>query len=204
MNISFLITSTDRTSVSVDEETETQTVSNFSTLLPLKVGNEWIYKYKNNSAGTEGSLSWKIIERRDLVNQSVYLLKQTLAVTGLNKTLIVSSKSGGIYVHGVINSTGFKTTYSSPRPLLIFPIEIRASFINWEGLKYVLKAEGKWVSTDAGTFKTLKYHVYRNDIEVGTWFWIKSIGPANMIANNLDPNSTKSGGISTLSYFQIN
>ena len=204
VNISFLITCTDRTPVSVDEDTETQTVSNFSTLLPLKVGNEWIYKYKNNSAGSAGSLSWKIIERRDLVNQTVYLLKQTLAVTGLNRTLIVSNNSRGIYVHAVINSLGFETTFSSPRALLKFPIEIGASFTNWEGLKYVLQADGKWVGTDAGTFQTLKYHIYKNNIEVGTWFWIKSIGPARMIANNLDPNSTESGGITTLSYFQIN
>ena len=87
---------------------------------------------------------------------------------------------------------------------MIFPLEIRASFTNWEGLKYVLKAEGKWIGTDAGMFKTLKYHIYKNDIEVGTWFWIKLIGPASMIANNPDPNSTISGGISTLSYFDIN
>lgn len=204
VNISFLITCTDRTSVSVDEDTETQTVSNFSTLLPLKVGNEWIYKYKNNSTGSAGLLSWKIIERRDLANQTVYLLKQTLAVTGLKRTLIVSNKSRGLYVHGVINSSGFETTYSPPRPFLVFPLEINASFINWEGLKYVLQAEGKWIGTDAGTFQTLKYHIYKNNIEVGTWFWIKSIGPARMIANNLDPNSTASGGITTLSYFQIN
>lgn len=202
--ISFLITCTDRTSVSVDEDTNTQTASNLSALLPLKVGNEWIYKYKNNSTSLTGSLSWKIIEKRDLVNQTVYLLKQTLAVTGLNRTLIVSNKSRGIYVHGVINSTGFETTFSSPRPLLKFPIEIRASFTSWEELKFVLKADGKWVGTDAGTFKTLKYHIYKNDIEVGTWSWIKSIGPAIMITNNLNPNSIGSGGISTLSYFQIN
>ena len=204
VDISFLITCTDRTPVSPDEDTETQTVSNFSALLPLKVGNEWVYKYKNNSSGSTGSLSWKIIEKRDLVNQTVYLLKQTLAVTGLNRTLIISNKSRGIYVHAVINSTGFETTYSPPRPLMIFPLEIRASFTNWEGLKYVLKAEGKWIGTDAGMFKTLKYHIYKNDIEVGTWFWIKLIGPASMIANNPDPNSTISGGISTLSYFDIN
>ena len=135
----------------------------------MKVGNEWIYKYKSYSTSLTGSLSWKIIEKRDLVNQTVYLLKQTLAVTGLNRTLIVSNKSRGIYVHGVINSTGFETTFSSPSPLLIFPIEIGESFTNWEGLKVVLIADGKWVGTDAGTFKTLKYHIYKNNIEVGTW-----------------------------------
>ena len=138
------------------------------------------------------------------MNQTVYHLKQFSAVIGLNRTLIISNKARGIYVHGVINSAGFETTFSSPRPFLTFPMDIRASFTNWEGLKFVLIAEGKWVGTDAGTYKTLKYHIFKNDIKVGTWSWIKSIGPATIITNNLDPNSTESGGISTLSSFQIN
>ena len=202
--LSFLITCADRTPVSVDEDPNSLASSDLSALLPLKVGNEWIYKYKNNFTGSTGSLSWKIIEKRELLNQTHYLLKQNLAVTGLNRTLIVSNKSRGIYVHGVINSTGFETTFSSPRPLLRFPIEIHASFTNWEGLKFVLIAEGKWVGTDAGSFKTLKYHIFKNDVEVGTWSWIKSIGPAIFLTNNLVPNSKESGGISTLSSFKIN
>ena len=201
----FLLNScTDRTSVSVEEDSETQSAPNFSVLLPLQIGNEWIFKYEDKSIGLKGSLYWKIIGKRELENRTVYLLRQTLAVTGLNRTLIVSNKFRGIFVHGVINSTGIETTFSSPSPLLKFPLEIRASFTDWEGLKFTLIADGKWVGTDAGTFQTLKYHIYKNDIKVGTWSWVKSVGPAIMITNNLVPNSTGSGGISTLSSFHIN
>lgn len=200
----FLTTCTDRTSVSVDENDDTQANSDLSALLPLKVGNQWRYNYEDNSNGISGSLTWEIIEKRDLDGQTGYLLKQTLSVTGLNRTLIISRKSGGIYVNGVINSTGNETIYTSPRPFLKYPIEVGASFINWEGLEFVLIAVGKSVGTDVGTYSSLKYHLYKNNVEVGTWFWIRSIGAARLIKNNPDSNSTLSGGISILSSFQIN
>lgn len=174
------------------------------TLLPLKIGNEWVYDYKNNQSGRTGLLTWKITGSSVVGGKTVFHLNQSLPVVGREQTLLLANRNNGLYAYGEISDGGVETIYSSPRIYLKYPLAVGERFVNWQGYSVKLIAEGKLINTGAGMFRTMKYFLYEDTIKVGVLFWVIDIGPAIMAKPSIDQNSYLPLEISTLSRYTVN
>ena len=174
------------------------------TLLPLRIGNEWVYSYKNNQSGIAGLLTWKITGSSIVGGRIVFHLNQSLPVIGREQTLLLASINNTLYVYGEISDSGVETIYSSPRIYLKYPLADGETFVNWQGYTVELVTDGKLIDTGAGMFNALKYFLYEDTIKVGIIFWVVDVGPAIMEKPSIDQNSFVAIEISTLSRYTLN
>ena len=174
------------------------------TLLPLKIGNEWVYSYKNNQSRITGLLTWKITGSSIVGGRIVFHLNQSLPVIGREQTLLLASINNALYVYGEISDSGVETIYSSPRIYLKYPLAEGETFVNWQGYTVELVADGKLIDTGAGMFNALKYFLYEDTIKVGIIFWVIDVGLAIMEKPSIDQNSFVAIEISTLSRYTLN
>ncbi len=174
------------------------------TLLPMKIGNEWVYNYKNNQSGITGLLTWKITGSSVVGGKTVFHLNQSLPVVGREQTLLLANRNNVLYAYGEISDSGVETIYSSPRIYLKYPLTDGETFVDWQGYTVELVADGKLIDTGAGTFNALKYFLYEDTIKVGIIFWVIDVGPAIMEKPSIDQNSFVAIEISTLSHYTLN
>ena len=173
-------------------------------LLPLKIGNEWVYDYKNNQTGRAGLLTWKITGSSVVGGKTVFHLNQSLPVVGREQTLLLANRNNVLYAYGEISDSGVETIFSSPRIYLKYPVADGESFVNWQGYTVEFVTAGKLIDTGAGAFSALKYFLFEDSIRVGTLFWVIDIGPAIMKERSIDQNSFATLEISTLSSYTLN
>ena len=196
---------TDRPPISSEDSTLNDD-SEFTdlTLLPLKIGNEWVYSYKNNQSGITGLLTWKITGSSVVGGRIVFHLNQSLPVIEREQTLLLANINNALYVYGEISDSGVETIYSTPRIYLKYPLADGETFVDWQGYTVQLVADGKLIETAAGTFNALKFFLYEDTVRVGVIFWVIDIGPAIMEKPSIDENSFVAFEISTLSRYTLN
>ncbi|MCH7619850.1 MAG: hypothetical protein IH880_08820 [Candidatus Marinimicrobia bacterium] len=170
----------------------------------MKIGNEWVYDYKNNQSGLTGLLTWKITGSSVVGGKTVFHLNQSLPVVGREQTLLLANQHDGLYVYGEISDTGVESIYSTPRMYLKYPLADGETFVNWQGYTVELVTDGKLIDTGAGMFNALKYFLYEDTIKVGIIFWVIDVGPAIMEKPSIDQNSFVAIEISTLSRYTLN
>jgi len=97
--ITFMsLTCADRPPISSDDAT-LNSDSGFTDqiLLPLKIGNEWVYNYKNSQTGRTGLLTWKITGSSVIGGRTVFHLNQSLPAVGRDQTLLLANRNDGLY-----------------------------------------------------------------------------------------------------------
>ncbi|RMH69746.1 MAG: hypothetical protein D6675_11930 [Gemmatimonadetes bacterium] len=147
-------------------------------ILPLKVGNFWVYEVENPQTGITRTVRWEIAETMETEGQVWFELRYTENGQLLAERRYLRNTATGLYLYAYVDASGTFHQLEAPHLLISYPARINSWFDSWEAESAKLRATHKDIGVPAGSFECLKYEFY-NDDSMTSAFWTPHVGLIN-------------------------